>query len=161
MCLPISLPTLDIAFECSPLNRLAPINLYFFQIVKERTANDLFVKIKPKYTGSLRDPVCLGLIFGWIVLRLLLRLLLRFLQSLPLMLLRLLLPFNWWRLTGSNRRPPACKAGALPAELNPPGILHIFADATIYFSIHAQPNWWVWLGSNQRPPRYQHGALTN
>ena len=26
----------------------------------------------------------------------------------------------WWRLTGSNRRPPACKAGALPAELNPP-----------------------------------------
>ena len=25
----------------------------------------------------------------------------------------------WWRLTGSNRRPPACKAGALPAELNP------------------------------------------
>ena len=28
----------------------------------------------------------------------------------------------WWRLTGSNRRPPACKAGALPAELNPPGI---------------------------------------
>ena len=26
---------------------------------------------------------------------------------------------TWWRLTGSNRRPPACKAGALPAELNP------------------------------------------
>ena len=25
----------------------------------------------------------------------------------------------WWRLTGSNRWPPACKAGALPAELNP------------------------------------------
>ncbi len=25
----------------------------------------------------------------------------------------------WWRLAGSNRRPPACKAGALPAELNP------------------------------------------
>ena len=49
----------------------------------------------------------------------------------------------WWRLTGSNRRPPACKAGALPAELNP------------HFT------WWVWLVSNQRPPRYQHGALTN
>ena len=30
--------------------------------------------------------------------------------------------FNWWRLAGSNRWPPACKAGALPAELNP----HIF-----------------------------------
>ena len=26
---------------------------------------------------------------------------------------------NWWRWTGSNRRPPACKAGALPAELHP------------------------------------------
>ena len=27
--------------------------------------------------------------------------------------------FVWWRLAGSNRWPPACKAGALPAELNP------------------------------------------
>jgi hypothetical protein len=27
---------------------------------------------------------------------------------------------EWWRMTGSNRRPPACKAGALPAELIPP-----------------------------------------
>ena len=26
---------------------------------------------------------------------------------------------NWWSLTGSNRRHPACKAGALPAELRP------------------------------------------
>ena len=26
---------------------------------------------------------------------------------------------HWWRLTGSNRWPPACKAGALPAELIP------------------------------------------
>ena len=24
---------------------------------------------------------------------------------------------KWWILTGSNRRPPACKTGALPAEL--------------------------------------------
>ena len=23
----------------------------------------------------------------------------------------------WWSYAGSNRRPPACKAGALPAEL--------------------------------------------
>ena len=56
---------------------------------------------------------------------------------------RLRFDIFWWRLTGSNRRPPACKAGALPAELNPRNF------------------WWVWLGSNQRPPRYQHGALTN
>ncbi len=26
---------------------------------------------------------------------------------------------RWWSQTGSNRRPPACKAGALPAELWP------------------------------------------
>ena len=28
-------------------------------------------------------------------------------------------PIPWWRWTGSNRWPPACKAGALPAELHP------------------------------------------
>ena len=26
---------------------------------------------------------------------------------------------QWWSQAGSNRRPPACKAGALPAELWP------------------------------------------
>jgi hypothetical protein len=26
---------------------------------------------------------------------------------------------QWWSQPGSNRRPPACKAGALPAELWP------------------------------------------
>ena len=26
---------------------------------------------------------------------------------------------GWWSWTGSNRRPPACKAGALPTELQP------------------------------------------
>ena len=26
---------------------------------------------------------------------------------------------RWWSRSGSNRRPPACKAGALPAELRP------------------------------------------
>jgi hypothetical protein len=25
---------------------------------------------------------------------------------------------SWWTWPGSNRRPPACKAGALPAELH-------------------------------------------
>ena len=29
----------------------------------------------------------------------------------------------WWSQTGSNRRPPACKAGALPTELWPLGPL--------------------------------------
>ena len=26
---------------------------------------------------------------------------------------------DWWSQTGSNRRPPECKSGALPAELWP------------------------------------------
>ena len=26
----------------------------------------------------------------------------------------------WWRIAGSNRWPPECKSGALPAELIPP-----------------------------------------
>ena len=28
-------------------------------------------------------------------------------------------PENWWSLSGSNRRPQACKASALPTELRP------------------------------------------
>ena len=32
----------------------------------------------------------------------------------------------WWRLAGSNRWPPACKAGALPAELNPQIFIFLF-----------------------------------
>src|SRR4029078_7212761 len=35
----------------------------------------------------------------------------------PLQILNLRLA--WWSQTGSNRRPPACKAGALPTELWP------------------------------------------
>src|SRR5215203_7562832 len=29
------------------------------------------------------------------------------------------IPKKWWSLSGSNRRPEACKATALPAELRP------------------------------------------
>jgi hypothetical protein len=32
---------------------------------------------------------------------------------------RTMTPPGWWSQTGSNRRPPACKAGALPTELWP------------------------------------------
>lgn len=49
----------------------------------------------------------------------------------------------WWSRTGSNRRPPACKAGALPAELRP------------------LMNWWAWEDLNLRPHAYQARALTN
>ena len=31
---------------------------------------------------------------------------------------------RWWSWTGSNRRPPACKAGALPTELQPLSLRH-------------------------------------
>ncbi len=51
---------------------------------------------------------------------------------------------TWWSQTGSNRRPPACKAGALPAELWPP-----------------KTKWWVWEDLNFRPHPYQGCALTN
>ena len=66
------------------------------------------------------------------------------------------LMLRWWRMTGSNRRPPACKAGALPAELIP----RIEAkQASLLYTL--MKDWWVWLVSNQRPLRYQHSALTN
>ena len=52
---------------------------------------------------------------------------------------------EWWRRTGSNRRPEACKATALPTELRPqkPAIA-----------------WWAWVDSNYRPHAYQACALT-
>ena len=61
-----------------------------------------------------------------------------------------------WRRSGSNRRPPACKAGALPAELRPrtpPGQ-------------HRQPvsqptREWAREDLNLRPHAYQACALTN
>ena len=39
-------------------------------------------------------------------------------------------PF-WWRWGGSNSWPPACKAGALPAELHP----HLFSLVKVLHSI--------------------------
>ena len=39
---------------------------------------------------------------------------------------------KWWSQAGSNRRPPACKAGALPAELWPPD-LSFFRLAALHF----------------------------
>ena len=41
-------------------------------------------------------------------------------------------PFSaWWSQAGSNRRPPACKAGALPSELWPLGALLQFWCAKV------------------------------
>ena len=55
---------------------------------------------------------------------------------------------KWWSLTGSNRRHPACKAGALPAELRPHSL--------------TEPMFWLARAdSNCRPHAYQACALTN
>ena len=54
---------------------------------------------------------------------------------------------DWWSRTGSNRRHPACKAGALPAELRPRTLL--------------SEGWWAWEDLNLRPHAYQARALTN
>ena len=53
---------------------------------------------------------------------------------------------KWWRVPGSNRWPPACKAGALPAELTP------------HFGFW---KWWAKMDSNHRPHDYQSCALAS
>ncbi len=72
-----------------------------------------------------------------------------------------LLSSEWWSLSGSNRRPPACKAGALPAELKP-----LFEDQTrnpgrdpgSHTPLPHEEAWWARVDSNYRPHPYQ-GAL--
>jgi hypothetical protein len=54
---------------------------------------------------------------------------------------------EWWSQTGSNRRPHACKARALPAELWP--------------RRRRAAKWWAWEDLNFRPHAYQARALTN
>ena len=60
----------------------------------------------------------------------------------------------WWRIPGSNRRPPGCKPGALPAELIPPNERRPPARG-------AAASWWAWVDSNYRPHAYQACALTD
>ena len=63
---------------------------------------------------------------------------------------------GWWSQTGSNRRPPACKAGALPTELWP-------RKSTQESQRHPalSGKWWAWEDLNFRPHAYQARALTN
>ena len=61
---------------------------------------------------------------------------------------------GWWSRTGSNRRPHACKARALPTELLPQG----GGEAR---GVGAAHDWWAWEDSNFRPHAYQARALTN
>ncbi len=78
----------------------------------------------------------------------------------------------WWSQTGSNRRPPACKAGALPAELwplqdaedfrrNPDPDNRYLASHLAQHSNAAGLDWWAWEDLNLRPHAYQARALTN
>ena len=64
----------------------------------------------------------------------------------------------WWSQAGSNRRPPACKAGALPAELWPR--TRLTCQRAKIQRRNAQ-KWWVWEELNFRPHPYQGCALTN
>ena len=69
---------------------------------------------------------------------------------------------TWWRRTGSNRRPPACKAGALPAELRPQAKTHAKPAAVPHTLEQGfQRQWWAREDSNLRPHAYQACALTN
>jgi hypothetical protein len=55
----------------------------------------------------------------------------------------------WWSRSGSNRRPQACKARALPTELRPPGQQK-----------RSALKWWARDELNVRPHAYQACALT-
>ena len=69
---------------------------------------------------------------------------------------RLLLEY-WWRRPDSNRRPSACKADALPAELRPPSRRPLVAAPDWC----RERNWWAYVDLNHGPPAYQADALTN
>ena len=61
---------------------------------------------------------------------------------------------DWWSQAGSNRRPPACKAGALPAELWPLITLAIEPSkqktaplsSLITSFQHCNTAWWILVG---------------
>ena len=82
----------------------------------------------------------------------------------------------WWSQTGSNRRPHACKARALPAELWPRNQktnarliarLRQGYDAAAFIrraclaEAAKREGWWAWEDLNFRPHAYQARALTN
>ena len=64
---------------------------------------------------------------------------------------------EWWSQTGSNRRPEACKATALPTELWP-RLTHLQQKPS---PKNPASIWWAWEDSNFRPHAYQARALTN
>jgi hypothetical protein len=69
----------------------------------------------------------------------------------------------WWSQTGSNRRPHACKARALPAELWPRNQKTNASRWSWHFLQEKTHSikWWAWEDLNFRPHAYQARALTN
>ena len=68
----------------------------------------------------------------------------------------------WWSQTGSNRRPHACKARALPTELWP--LFEAAPAWELVVDLSARGShevWWAQADSNCRPHAYQACALTN
>ena len=76
---------------------------------------------------------------------------------------------RWWRQTGSNRRPPACKAGALPTELCPRLSFSVGAICASSSGANRllpegradRATWWAREDLNLRPHAYQARALTS
>ena len=72
---------------------------------------------------------------------------------------------GWWSQTGSNRRPHACKARALPAELWPrkpeDECFTSVIDPSLFQGETHPIKWWAWEDLNFRPHAYQARALTN
>jgi hypothetical protein len=64
---------------------------------------------------------------------------------------------EWWSRSGSNRRPQACKARALPTELRPHGLASIRLPI---FPRSRSRRWWARDELNVRPHAYQACALT-
>jgi hypothetical protein len=67
---------------------------------------------------------------------------------------------GWWSQTGSNRRPHACKARALPAELWPRNQKTNATGLSLGRHMRSM-KWWAWEDLNFRPHAYQARALTN
>ena len=74
---------------------------------------------------------------------------------------------GWWSQTGSNRRPHACKARALPTELWPLISKKPARWERLRRSVvcppkvsHQEGVWWAQADSNCRPHAYQACALT-
>ena len=99
---------------------------------------------------------------------------------LPSLLSSVFCPLSWWRWGDSNPWPPACRAGALPAELHPHGFgglrNQVVGIWSFSFAPHTRPSlvskilfpvsyflvsWWAQVDSNHRPRDYQSRALAN